>query len=150
MTRESFLALAGALYDAHMAGGAAQPSSGTGGGNAPKYDTTISRKNGMVQYASECSVRELTYWKQNAERPPSDPKYADANAKQAKALGYWIAWREQNPSATWAGERNKVTVTAASPSDKPALYPRGERAGEPKTETPPLDGGGFDDDDIPF
>lgn len=116
------------------------------GGDAPKWDRSIPRKDGMVQWASECSAKELRYWIDQANKPPRDPKYAEANQKQAKALGYFLSWRLANPDALWTGERNKVQVTAAAPSDKPQQYPKGVVASAPTTPTPRF----TDDDDIPF
>jgi hypothetical protein len=128
------------------------PAGGTGDGREPKYDTSIARKDGMVQYASECSLKELSYWYEQFGKPPRDPKYAESNQKQRKALGYWIAYRQANPDAAWTGERNKVQITAAAPSDKPQQYPRGVTASAPTTPTPRFndEGGASDMDDIPF
>ena len=154
MTKEQFVACAAQLYDMLAAGGA-PAANGTGDGRAPKFDTRISRKGGMVQWASECSLKELSFWREQFNKPPSDPKYADSNAKQAKALDYWIAFRRAEPSAVWTGERNRVTVTAKPPSDKPAQYPK-DAAPEPTTPTPSFDDAdsyGFDteaDDQLPF
>jgi hypothetical protein len=147
MTRAQFLALAGKLYDAQAGGGA--PSSG--GGRPPKFDTSISRKGGLVQYASETDLAGLMFWRDRALEPPRDPKYAEKNAKEAKALGYWVVYRESEPSACWTGERNRVQVTAAPPSDKPDLYERGAPAPAAFAPTPVNDDGEANDDDqIPF
>jgi hypothetical protein len=155
MTRAEFLALTvpeqlATIWDLVQRGQSASPSGSSadalGDGRAPKYDRSIARKDGMVQYASECSAKELQYWITQAKKPPKDPKYAEKNQKQATALGYFLAYRLANPTEQWNGERNKFQVTAAPPSDKPAQYPRDAAAGaaEPTEPTP-----GFDDD-IPF
>lgn len=157
MTREQFLAAAAAFYDMLQSGATSgSTSNGAGNGSAPKFDTRIARKGGMVQWASECSLKELTYWRDIAAKPPSDPKYAESNAKQAKALEYWMGYRRAEPGATWTGERNRVVVTAKPPSDKPQQYPR-DAAPEPAALTPSFDDAdayGFDDeakdDQLPF
>jgi hypothetical protein len=159
LTRDQFItavsAAAGAFYDVIASGGRpASSGGGSGSGNAPKFDTSIARKGGMVQYASETDLEGLIFWKARAEEPPSDPKYEESNAKQAKALGYWIAYRQANPDAIWRGERNRVLITAKAPTNKPELYVRGEVQ---RDDAPT--GGGADesyrdppdeDDDIPF
>lgn len=139
MTREQFLVLAGQLYDAQTGGGA-----GSGDGRAPKYDTGIPAGAGKVIYASECSLRELTYQLGRAQKPPSDPKYLESNQKRAKALSYFVAYRQSNPTEQWRGERNRVAVLAAAPLDKPVVYDR-DAAPEPVPSS-----GASDDDDIPF
>lgn len=139
MTREQFIALAGQLYDAQFAG--------NGGGRPPKYDTAISRAQGKVQYASECSLKELLYQKERFDKPPSDPKYLESNQKRSKQLGFWIAYRQTNPTDIWRGERNRQTVTAKPPSDRPEQYDREQTfAGNPA----PASEAGAGDDDIPF
>lgn len=140
MNKEAFLQLAGRLYD-EMQGGA-----GTGDGRAPKYDQSLPAGAGKVVYASECSLKELQYQKQRADKPPSDPKWAESNAKRSKALGYWLAYRSASPDAIWTGERNRQTVTALPPSDRPTSYDRNAPAA-PETQAAPSS---FDDSDIPF
>jgi hypothetical protein len=137
MTREQFLALAGQLYDAQF-------GSGSGSGKAPRFDTAIPAGAGRVVFASECSLKELQYQLGRAQKPPSDPKYKDSNDRRAKALGYFISYRQANPTEQWRGERNRVTVLAAVPSDKPQSYDRDA----PPVEAPPS--APLDDDDIPF
>ena len=155
MTRAEFLSMAGALYDAHTAGGkagttgAAGRATGTGDGRAPKYDQKIFRKGGMCQYASELDISSLIYWRERAAEP-GDPKYAEANAKNVKALDYWIAYRSACPDAVWSGERNKVQVTAQPPRDgkEAAQYPKDFTPGtQADAEASDPD---FGDDDIPF
>lgn len=155
ISREQFMAAAGAFYDLLNASGGAPASSGTGNGNPPKFDTRIVRKGGMIQWASECSLKELRFWREQAGKPPSDPKYAEKNAKQAKSLDYWIAYRQASPMEAWVGERNRIVVTAKPPSDKPQQYPRDEQPEPARDSEPPPDfasGPGFDEDmgDLPF
>lgn len=125
---------------------------GKGDGRAPKYDWSIHRKGGMVQYASETDLDGLIFWRNKSAEPPSDPKYAESNEKAVTALDYFIAYRRANPSEQWRGERNRESVVAAAPSAKPATYPKGmptSALGAPSTPTPT-----FSDDDpeneIPF
>lgn len=121
----------------------------------PKYDSRIGRKDGVC-WASECDLEGLRFWHKRAVES-TNPEHAERNAKEAKALSYWIAYREQQPTAIWSGERNREQVTAKAPSGKPEVYPRdgGRRAPEPK----PSSGGGYDaadgyddagNDDLPF
>lgn len=135
MTRDEFLAAAGQLYDAMHAG--------TGGGKPPKFDTPLPRGNNKVSWASECSVKELRYWKERFDKPPSDPKYVESNQKRSRAIGLWLSYRQSNPTEQWRGERNRQTVTAAAPSDRPEQYDK-DAAPAP---APPASG---DDSDIPF
>ena len=122
-----------------------------GDGRAPKFDTSIIRKGGMVQFASETDLAGLMFWKGRADEPPSDPKYAESNAKQSKALSYWIAYRQAEPNAVWSGERNRQPVTARPPSGKPETYPRGEPQAVAPMEPAAGQGDSFDEtDDIPF
>jgi hypothetical protein len=119
---------------------------GSGSGKAPKFDTVINRGQGKVQFASECSLKELLYWKAQSDKPPKDPKYTESNQKRSRALGYWISYRQASPDEQWRGERNRTTITAAAPSDKPLLYDKDA----PTHVEPPSNGAGGGDDDIPF
>ena len=121
---------------------------------SPKYDSAIYRREG-VTYASEYDAEGLRFWQRRAaDSAAGGGQYAEQDAKQAKALGFWIAWREQNPGAVWSGERNREQVTAAAPSAKPTVYPRNGGATKPAAPS----GGGYsdadygadDDSDIPF
>jgi hypothetical protein len=119
----------------------------------PKYDSVIFRRDG-VTYASEYDVEGLRYWRDM--KLSSDKKeYAEKNAKEAKALDYWIQWRMVEPYRQWSGERNRENVTAKPPSGKPEVYPRTRRGRDssssdapPESEyTPSFD---EDDGDVPF
>lgn len=137
MTREQVMQLAGQLYDAMQGGGSG------GSGRAPKFDTVLPSGQGRVTYASECSLKELQYQLQRAQKPPKDEKYRESNEKRAKRLGYWVSYRQSNPTEQWRGERNRVVVLAATPSDRPESYER-DAPPEPAPSAP------IDDDDIPF
>jgi hypothetical protein len=123
---------------------------------APKFDTACYQRDG-VQYASEMDLRDLQ-WQLDRAQKPGDPKYADANAKQAKALRYWIEYRRVFPSVPWTGERNRKTVSAPPPTGKARVYDREQRAAAPtarRDERPPDFDGPDDaqrggDDDTPF
>ena len=122
---------------------------------SPKYDAIIYRKDG-VQYASEMDVGGLQFWHRLAvESAEGGGEYAEKDAKRAKALSFWIAWRKCNPGVPWAGERNRKHVIAAAPSSKPEVYPREygveKKARDPGGYTPNFDDDpGAGDDDIPF
>lgn len=103
---------------------------------APKFDRRIFRQGGIM-WASELDNEGLRFWHGKACAPPSDPKYAEANKKQAEELARWIAWREWYPDAVWSGERNNQQVTAKPPTQKPTVYPRqgnGNRPAPPPQE----------------
>lgn len=132
MTREQFLYLAGQLFDAQAGNAAPSGGTGIGDGRAPKFDTVLPAGNGLVIYASECSLKELTYQQNRASKPPKDPKYIQANEKRVKALGYWISYRQTAPNEQRHGDRNRTPVTAAPPSDKPAKH---EKDAPPSTQS---------------
>ena len=119
----------------------------------PKFDQILYRKEGIM-WASECDAEGLRWWhKRAAESAESGSQYAEKDAKLAKSLGFWIAYREQNPTAIWSGERNREQVTAKAPQSKPEVYPRdGQRA----APAAPSSSGGYSDadygsdDDLPF
>lgn len=123
----------------------------------PRFDSAIYRRDGIT-WASEYDAEGLRYWRdKNAAGAENGGEYAEKNAKAAKALGYFLEWREQNPSAIWTGERNREQVTAKAPMAKPEVYPR---TGAPRAAAPAATGGGGfsdadygsdgDDGDIPF
>lgn len=117
---------------------------------APKWDTCIYRKDGIT-WASEYDLEGLRFWhKRSEESAASGGQYAEKDEKTAKALGYWITWRGENPAARWTGERNREQVTAKPPLSKPEVYPRdGQRA--PAATAPMPDPEDDDaDNDPPF
>ena len=159
MTRDEWISLPPALalrvlWDALPAGALAilEQTPAPQVPRAPKYDTEIYRKDG-VTYASEYDAEGLRYWRDRAKQS-TDPKYAESDAKKAKALDFWIEYRAYFPNAPWTGERNRQTVTADTPSPKPRIHPRQARRDAPRDDAPPPDFG--DDatsvtgDDIPF
>ena len=82
---------------------------------SPKYDTRVRAKGGLV-YASECDLSQLQYYLNRAQRPTED-KYMEKQQKEAKALGFFLRWRAENPDARWRGERyQQGQVTAAAPA----------------------------------
>lgn len=116
---------------------------------SPKYDSRMKTKGGYV-YCSECDIAQLRYYLDRCNKP-GDPKYADKNARDAKALGYFIAWREQNPDALWVGERYKQgQVEALAPSSRPKVtdWDDSGRSAEVSHDDSDYAKGG--DDDIPF
>jgi hypothetical protein len=112
----------------------------------PKFDRRIFRQGG-VQYASETDLEGLRFWHAKSLEPPSDPKYTDANRKQAEELARWIAWREWYPDAVWSGERDGKQGLAKPPSAKPALHPRTGGGAKP---APPPDEDINTDSDVPW
>ncbi len=124
---------------------------------SPKYDSAIMRAGG-VMYASECDLESLRFWhNRSLESANGGGKWADKDAKRAKALSFWITWREQNPTAVWSGERNHEHVTAKPPQHKPEIYPRDAKpaATEPASSSYSYDddtaGNGTEaEDDYPF
>lgn len=113
---------------------------------SPKYDYKLWRKGGYC-WASEMNLDSLRYWhKKAAESAVSGGQYADKDAKKAKQLDYWIAWREVEPDARWRGERDHDVVTAAAPSRDPEIHSR-----DATPSADPSGGSDFaDDDSIPF
>jgi hypothetical protein len=128
---------------------------------SPKYDAIIYRRDG-IQWASETDVEGLRWWHQRyTESANGGGQYADKDAKRAKALDFWIAWRLAEPQTRWQGERNNAVVTAQPPSGKPTVYPRDQQGGqEPQRSAAPAfsddygdayDGpGATDGDDVAF
>lgn len=156
MKREEFVALSGtdkliAIWDLlqqiQAAPAAGSSADAIGDGRPPKYDQSITRKGGTVQYASECSAKELQFWI-TQKKKPGDPQYAEKNAQQVKALGYWLAYRLAHPTEQWEGLRNKINVIAEPPSDKPKQYARTAPTGRSAAPAEPTPS--FDDDEIPF
>lgn len=147
-SREQFVAACSAAAVFDVMSGA--PSAAAGDGTAPKFETYISRKGGMVQYASETDLAGLIWWKARSDEP-GNPQYEAANKKQSRYLAAWIAYRQAKPDEVWTGERNKVQVTAAPPSDSPQTYPREARQTQAAAAAPA--GNNYDSepmDDIPF
>lgn len=113
----------------------------------PKYDRRIYRKGGY-QWASESALESLCYWHgKYAQSAGQGGEYAERDAKNAKELAFWIAWRRIEPNTVWSGKRNDEQVTADAPRDKPFVYER-----EPRNDTPVGSAAGrpaptFDDDD---
>lgn len=115
----------------------------------PKWDDKIRRKDGY-QWASETDLASLRYWHSKAEEGSHSGEYAEKNAKQAKALSYWVAWREAFPSEFWTGGRDRRQVTAAAPSGKPRIHPWEPRREEPARDAHEPETDPADDDQLPF
>jgi hypothetical protein len=157
MTRDEFTALPasmalGLLWDVAKLGDRLANVEAPKVPRPPKFDSAIYRRDG-VQWASETDVEGLTFWR-DKKRQSTDPKYAEKDAKAAKALDYWIQWRRVEPFTPWTGERNRESVTALPPCGKPNVYPRQGGPTAPKIETPAPDFDGGDgtgtDDDYGF
>jgi hypothetical protein len=114
----------------------------------PKYDGKVYRKGGFM-WASEMELESLQFWqKRYQEGSQSGGPYAEKDAKRAKELGYWIAWREQCPSEPWTGERFGEVVIAPAPRHKPAVYDHEPRHQQAPARSPADDG--EDDSELPF
>ena len=111
---------------------------------SPKYDLRMYRKGGHC-WASEMTLDSLQFWHQLAvESSQSGSQYAEKDAKKAKNLERWIAWREVEPDAVWQGERDDRATTAAAPSRNPDIHVRdGGSSGGSYDQGPP-------GDDLPF
>jgi len=131
MTREEFCALPpgialGLIYDVSQRI-AALPVPPTV--RPPKFDGRLSRKGGYC-WMSEMDLGSLRYWFARKSEP-GKPEFAEKDAKTAKELGYWIAWRTADPAAAWSGERNREPARGAPPSRDPQLH-----QWEPKAAAP--------------
>lgn len=115
----------------------------------PRFDSMQFRKGGY-NFVSEMTLESLEFWKKKAEESANaGGQYAEKDAKRAKNLEYWIAWRRVFPEAIWSGERNHEIVTAKPPSKSPELHTRlegGDWVTAPKKEEP----NGSDIDDAGF
>ena len=112
----------------------------------PRYDMRVYRKGGHC-WASEMNLDSLRYWHRKAtEGAASGSKYAEKDAKKAKQLDYWIAWRAIEPETAWNGTRDNAATFAAPPSRDPTIYSRdAQPTGDPEPEP-----SATEDDDIPF
>lgn len=108
---------------------------------APKFDTRIRVKGGYI-WASETSLESLRFWHGRA-KSGGDPKYKEKNEKDAKALSFFIIWREWFPVERWTGERNRQQVTADPPSGKSTVREWEAKSDAPRATTATS----FDDDD---
>jgi hypothetical protein len=113
----------------------------------PKFDGRVSRKGGMFTWASEMLLADLEFWqKRNAAGASDGSQYAEKNAKNAKMLSYWVAYRQAFPAEQWSGERNRTRVTANAPSRDPEQHAWESRGDAPPASNTPS-GGGFSDAD---
>lgn len=154
MTREEFLALPASvalalLWDhcpdiARVLASATAPQVP----RAPRYDARIYRKDGY-QWASEMDLGSLVYWKSKYSSSTNE-KYAEKDAKRARELEYWIAWRRVDPTSRWTGKRNDEEVTADAPRPKPFIYAREQRRDDSTYEQPPAATEDFDSSESPF
>lgn len=88
----------------------------------PKFDLRIFRQSGF-QWASETSLEGICFWHAKAAQgAASGSQWAAKDAKRAKDLERWMAWREWFPSEQWQGERNDNSVTGSPPADRPRVY----------------------------
>jgi hypothetical protein len=120
----------------------------------PRYDARIGRRGGY-QWASETDLEGLKFWLKNLQaRAGKGGQYAAKDAKRAKDLERWVAWREWEPRVQWNGQRFDATVKAAPPSNKPQLheYEQKQQNGtsQPTDDDDVVHGDGGADDDSPY
>ena len=109
----------------------------------PKFDLRIGRQGGF-QWASETDAEGLRFWHKRAvDGAKKGGQWASKDAKKAKDLERWMAWREWEPRTTWRGERFNHAVVAAQPSNKPALHQYEQR--QQSSDTAPSD-----DDEVQY
>ncbi len=107
----------------------------------PRYDFPIRRKDG-TQWASETNIEGLTFWRDLYQKGAAKGgQYAAKDAKRAKQLDAFIAWRKADATSPWCGERNDEQITARPPSSYPRVYPRQEQSSAPAD-----DAAGFESD----
>lgn len=148
MNRDEFLALPPAvaiqiLYDASpklgdVISAVAPPRSP----RPPKFDQRLRKKDGF-QWASETALSDLR-WFHGRCLSGGNEKYAEKNAKEAKAIAFWIEWRRWEPSAQWTGERNHAQVMAMPPSSSPAVHQFEPRSNGGRQEQAPAHEPDFD------
>jgi hypothetical protein len=115
----------------------------------PKFDGRVSRKGGYC-WMSEMDLSGLQYW-HGRKSEDTKPEFADRNAKDLKALSYWIEWRTADPQSTWSGERNRQPVRAKPPSRDPEIHqwePKNTNNSAPSSDD--YSGGASDDTSYGF
>lgn len=119
----------------------------------PKFDMRIPRSGGF-QWASEMDVESLTWWqKRFRESAAKGGQYAQKDAKRAKEIERWLAWRQWEPRTVWRGERFNVAVVAAQPSNKPAVHqyePRQQSSDAATGNDDEINYGEVDDEASPY
>lgn len=94
----------------------------------PKYDARIWRRGGY-QWASETDTEGLKFWLARARTgAASGGPHAEKDAKRARELERWLAWREWEPRVAWHGQRYDAAVRAAAPSNKPQVHESEKRS----------------------
>lgn len=136
MTREEFLALpigmqTAILFDQMPQRMASLPAPRVP--LPPKFDGRVGRKGGFC-WMSEMDLSGLQYW-HGRKSQDTNPEYADRNAKDLKALEYWIQYRIADPQSAWYGERNRQPTRAKPPSRDPEIHPWEKRDAAPQAST---------------
>ncbi len=115
----------------------------------PRWDMRLSKKGAYI-WASECDLECLNFFYGRA-KSTTNPEFAENNAKDAEALGYFVRWRAAFPSAIWVGTRGKKgnpTVTAKPPANKPTEYQWEAKGATSSAQTrAPSTSRGYDEDD---
>jgi hypothetical protein len=90
----------------------------------------------------------IFWWKRFDASAKEAGQHADKDAKNAKALEYWIKWRRAFPFDVWSGERNRQPARANAPSREPELHAWERRDDtDSPADAPGTTGGGFADVD---
>ncbi len=89
---------------------------------SPKYDRRLYRSGGY-QWASETALDSLKWYYERAVKSAKDGgQYAENNAKEEKALKYWLDFRMQEPTVMARTTRGDTQVLAEAPSRDPQIH----------------------------
>ncbi len=89
---------------------------------SPKYDRRLYRSGGY-QWASETALDSLKWYYERAVKSAKDGgQYAENNAKEEKALKYWLDFRTQDPTSAVRTTRGDDSVKAEAPSRDPQIH----------------------------
>ncbi len=89
---------------------------------SPKYDRRLYRSGGY-QWASETALDSLKWYYERAVKSAKDGgQYAENNAKEEKALKYWLDFRTQDPTSAVRTTRGDDLVKAEAPSRDPQIH----------------------------
>ncbi len=89
---------------------------------SPKYDRRLYRSGGY-QWASETALDSLKWYYERAVKSAKEGgQYAENNAKEEKALKYWLDFRMQEPTVMARTTRGDTQVLAEAPSRDPQIH----------------------------
>ncbi len=115
---------------------------------SPKYDRRLYRSGGY-QWASETALDSLKWYYERAVKSAKDGgQYAENNAKEEKALKYWLDFRMQDPTSAVRTTRGDDLVKAEAPSRDPQIHAKDARRDNSRNElTLPAN---VAEEDVPF